>query len=175
MGKELEQQFKSPLIETKLHPPRQVGKMVKRSRLIDLFSLGRFRKLTLVTAPAGFGKTTLVNQWHRDLLLVKCRIAWLSIDEDDNDFFRFFSYVTAALQRKHPRICRGAQVLLQVGRSIPKKSIISTMINELTGVEEHTVLIIDDYHLISDPSITPLTSSDNSSHSSKHAAKHPSQ
>ncbi len=142
-----------PLIATKLNPPRYAGPLVHRPRFLDFITLSRLRKLTLILAPAAFGKTTLITDWRKELLASGCAVAWLSLGEDDNDFSQFLSYVTAAFQLAHPGICQSTQALLQAGSIIPEKAIVSTLINELAGIDTSIVLILDDFHRISNSAI----------------------
>src|SRR5689334_21474078 len=96
------------LLATKLHPPFLRAKYVARSRLLT--RLDENRSLTLITAPAGFGKTTLLGGW---ILKNQNPVAWLSLDDEDNDPARFWSYVIAALQQLEPTIGDTAFALLQ--------------------------------------------------------------
>ena len=137
-------------IATKLSPPRSIGPHVLRSRLHDTLSLCRFREFALIQAPAGFGKTSLLARWRQEIIEAGGQAAWFSIDEDDNDFYQFFSYVTAAFQQAAPGICMGTHSLIQSGPMIPEKAIISTMINELSSIDAPIFLILDDYHLITE-------------------------
>ena len=88
-----------PLIRTKLYRPRITGGLVPRPRLLERLEQRRDRPLTLVVAPAGYGKTTLVTSW---LETCDCPSAWLSLDEDDNDLALFLSYFLAAIQTMFP-------------------------------------------------------------------------
>ena len=137
-------------IATKLSPPRTTGPHVVRGRLHDTLSLCRFREFALIQAPAGFGKTSLLARWRQEIIEAGGLAAWFSIDEDDNDFYQFFSYVTAAFQKAAPGICMGTHSLIQAGPMIPEKAIISTMINELSSTDSPIFLILDDYHLITE-------------------------
>ena len=91
----------TPILATKLYAPPPRPSIVARPRLIERLSEGLDRKLTLISAPAGFGKTTLVGEW-----VAGCRkpAAWLSLDEGDNDRVRFLTYLVAALQIIAPRL-----------------------------------------------------------------------
>jgi LuxR family maltose regulon positive regulatory protein len=112
-------------------------------------------KLTLFSAPAGFGKTTLVRKWIDKLgteipnrSVITYRIAWMSLDEGDNDVSRFLSYLVAALQTIAPNIGDGMLAVLQSPRHPPSESILTTLLNEITTVSDNFVLVLDDYHLI---------------------------
>ncbi|MBW2369248.1 MAG: hypothetical protein JRH15_15355, partial [Deltaproteobacteria bacterium] len=147
--------FRSPLIETKIRPPRYSGSLVPRPRLLEFLTQGKLRKLTIVQAPAGFGKTALLLELHKVLKIKGFDVAWFSIDDDDNNFGQFFSYILAALQVVFPGKLSGAPALLQAGPTIPHKAIISILINELAAIEIETptFLIIDDYQYISDQTV----------------------
>jgi ATP/maltotriose-dependent transcriptional regulator MalT len=103
--------MRTPLLATKFHIQLVRPKSVRRHGLVDRLSAGLGRKLTLVSAPAGFGKSTLVGEWVQELQAAppttddggerphdSCRVAWLSLDENDNDYARFFTYLIGALQ-----------------------------------------------------------------------------
>ncbi len=131
-----------PLLETKLYLPKWSAGLVSRSRLID--RIHPQRKLTLVSAPAGFGKTTLLAEWAA---AVPARpVAWVSLDQSDNDPAVFWSYLISALQKIQPSLGERSQSLLQSPQSPPIESVLMMMLNEL--VEAEIILILDDYHAI---------------------------
>lgn len=142
-----------PLIHTKLTPPRNSAPQLLRARLLRTLAVSRLKSLTLILAPAGFGKTTLLTNFQQELVREGIPVAWVSVDEDDNDFIQFFSYVIASLQKIIPGTCLGTQALLQAGPHIPPKAIISTLINELSSIHKLVYIIFDDYHLVSEESI----------------------
>ena len=96
----------TPILATKLYIPRLRPNVVSRPRLLELLNEGLHRKLTLIAAPAGFGKTTLVSEWVEG---IERPTAWLSLDEGDNDPTRFLTYLVAALQTIAPTL--GEEVL----------------------------------------------------------------
>ncbi len=135
----------APILATKLYiPPPRIG-VVLRSRLIEQLNegLSSGRKLTLISAPAGFGKTTLVSEW-----IAGCGrpVAWLSLDEGDNDPARFISYLVAVLQPIQAEIGEGLLAALQSTQPLQIKTILTTLLNEISLIPEHFVLILDDYH-----------------------------
>jgi LuxR family maltose regulon positive regulatory protein len=133
----------APLLTTKLHPPRRRRSLVARPRLGQLADRSRHRALTLVSAPAGFGKTTLVAEWF----VGDGVTAWLSLDAGDDDPTRFWTYVVAALESAAPDLASEASVLLEApGVSI--EVVVSTLINDLETASQELVLVLDDYHLI---------------------------
>jgi len=136
-----------PLLETKLHAPRRRG-VVARPRLRDRLDRRDQRALTLVSAAAGFGKTTLVADWVAD----GPATAWLSIDRRDNDPALFWTYVVAAIQTTMPEAGVTARALLEA----PQPSIdavVATLLNDLHAVAHGLVLVLDDYHVIDSPEI----------------------
>jgi LuxR family maltose regulon positive regulatory protein len=126
---------------------------VPRPRLIEQLNEGTQlgRRLTLISAPAGFGKTTLISEWihavdvHRD---VNLRVAWLSLDEGDNDPTRFLSYVIAALRTIEANIAQVALSALQSPQPLPTEAILTSLINDVAAIPDSIVLILDDCHLI---------------------------
>jgi LuxR family maltose regulon positive regulatory protein len=124
--------------------------LVSRPRLIERLNAGLHRKLTLVSASAGFGKTTLVSEWVAGLELRQplVRVAWLSLGEEDSDPTRFLAYLVAALQTIVPTIGEGALAVLQSPQPPPPESILTALLNEITTLPDHLILVLDDYHEI---------------------------
>ena len=138
-----------PLLETKLYLPQWSADRVSRPRLID--RIDSQRKLTLVSAPAGFGKTTLLAEW---IAAGPTRpVAWVSLDPSDNDPTIFWTYLIAALQTIQPGLGEQSLSLLQSPQPPPIESVLMTLLNELTAVEAEFVLILDDYHGIENQAI----------------------
>jgi LuxR family maltose regulon positive regulatory protein len=137
----------TPNLVTKLYIPPPRPKVVSRPRLINQLNESIFsgRKLTLISAPAGFGKTTLVSEW---VLGWGRPTAWLSLDEGDNDSTRFLTYLIAALQMIAPYIGKGMVGVLQSPLPPPTETILTTLLNEITAIENNFVLVLDDYHVI---------------------------
>ena len=136
----------TPILATKLYIPPPRPKVVLRPRLIERLNEGLAdRKLTLISAPAGFGKTTLVSEW-----VAGCErpVAWLSLDEGDNDPTRFLTYLVAALQTIAANIGEGVLGVLQSPQPPPIESILTTLLNEITTIPDNFVLVLDDYHVI---------------------------
>ncbi|MEJ2209918.1 MAG: LuxR C-terminal-related transcriptional regulator [Anaerolineae bacterium] len=140
------------LLATKLYVPAAGRQLVPRSRLVARLDEGLDlgRRLTLVAAPAGFGKTTLVGAWLRS---AGKPVAWLSLDEGDDDEARFWTYLVAALQTVHPGLGQGAVQLLGAPRRPAVEVVLTSLLNELAGLPGKTILVLDDYHLIVDPAI----------------------
>jgi LuxR family maltose regulon positive regulatory protein len=113
--------------------------------LIEQLNDGLHRKLTLISAPAGFGKTTLVSEW---VVCGKCPVAWLSLDKEDSDPRRFLSYLVAALQTVQTDVGKEIQEMLQTSQSPPGESILISLLNEIATTPEDLCLVLDDYHVI---------------------------
>ncbi len=111
-----------PILVTKLYIPPLRPKVVLRPRLVDRLNAGLHDKLTLISAPAGFGKTTLVSEW---LAAGDRPAAWLSLDEGDNDLTRFLTYLVAALQMIAPNIGEGVLGVLQSPQPPPTESMLT--------------------------------------------------
>jgi LuxR family maltose regulon positive regulatory protein len=135
----------TPLLTTKLYIPPVRPNLVSRPRLIERLNAGLDRKLTLISAPAGFGKTTLVTEWLNG---AERPFTWLSLDESDNDPARFTTYFLAALQRVDPTIGQAAQAMLQAPQPPPPEAFLTSMINDVAAIPQPFVLVLDDYHLI---------------------------
>ena len=135
-----------PIIATKLHVPARRRGLVKRPRLIARLRDTVDARLTLVSAPAGFGKTTLLGEWLADLPADR-RVAWLSIDPSDNDPANFWTYVVAGLQQAVPGA--GSTAMELIGSPpFPTELLVTTVVNELAEASGDVWLVLDDYHLI---------------------------
>ena len=137
----------APLLLTKLYIPPSRSNVVLRPRLLERLNegLSSGRKLTLISAPAGFGKTTLVSEWIADY---GKSVAWLSLDEGDNDPICFLTYFIAALQTITANIRRTSVEYIQSPQPPPTDQILTALLNEITTVQEHFILVLDDYHMI---------------------------
>lgn len=135
----------TPILATKLYVPRPRSKTVLRSRLSARLNGGLHGKLSLISAPAGFGKTTLVTEWVAD-----CGrpAAWLSLDEADNDLSRFLTYFIAALQTAAPAVGGGLLSALQSPQPPPTNLLLTSLLNEIATLPDRFVLVLDDYHMI---------------------------
>lgn len=134
-----------PLLTTKLYIPPIRPRLVSRPRLIERLSAGMHRKLALVSAPAGFGKTTLLSE-----CAARCGrpVAWLAVDEADNDPTRFLAYLIAALQTIESGVGKGILGALQAPQAPPVASLLAHLINDLAAIPAPFLVILDDYHLI---------------------------
>ena len=151
-----------------LSPPRLPGSLVERSRLFGELDAAFSHPLTLVSAAAGSGKTTLLSAWvsasdqvlsregtqqSGELREAKPAFAWLSLDEPDNDLIRFWLSVIAALRTCLPTFGEAARELLHSPQTPPLSTILTTLLDEIEQVDKEFILILDDYHVISDPAI----------------------
>ena len=140
----------TPLLVTKLYIPLIRPELVPRPRLIKRLNAGLCRKLTLVSAPAGYGKTTLISEWLQQM---DRPFTWISLDDGDNDPSRFLAYLAAALQRINSSWGQIVQELLCSPQPPAPTAMVAALINKVTADGSPFVLILDDYQLISVPSI----------------------
>lgn len=139
----------SPLITTKFHIPQLRSNPVLRQRLTQKLNEGLHRKLSLLSASAGYGKTTLASEW---LAICDRSAAWLSLDEGDNDLYRFLTYLIASFHRIADNRVNHALTLLQSPQSLPVESILAALINDLAKLDPF-LLVLDDYHVIHNNSV----------------------
>src|SRR2546421_4409141 len=135
----------TPILATKLYIPRPRPNVVSRPRLLERLNEGMHSKLTLISAPAGFGKTTLVSEWVAG---IEQSSAWLSLDEGENDPTRFLTYLVAALQTRAPAIGEGMLSALQSAQPPPIEAMLTVLLNDLSTILDPFVLVLDDYHLL---------------------------
>lgn len=138
----------SPIF-TKLRVPHG-RKAVQRKRLIHILNKGVRNELTLVSAPAGFGKTTLLIEWTRQSDLP---VAWISLDKEDNDPLQFWIYLFSSIKILHPDIGDDALSLLQNSPSQSIEAILTLLINEVEQLTSQFVIVLDDYHIVTSPAI----------------------
>src|SRR6185437_6976739 len=134
------------LLATKLHVPAIGAQLVHRAALLDALSEGRRRKVTLLSAPAGWGKTTVLAQWTQRAGEDQ-PFGWLSVDSSDNDPVWFWMYVIAALQKVSPGVGVRALELLAMSAD-PEQVVLPTLLNDLDTITTPMVLILDDYHQV---------------------------
>jgi hypothetical protein len=128
-----------PLLETKLYVPRLRRGLVARPRLSERLSRGAESKLTLISAPAGFGKTTLLAEWMATAPARERPTAWLSLDPSDNEAASFWTYLITALQTVAPGVGASALSLLQAPRPPPIEAVLATLLNEIGLVPDDIV------------------------------------
>ena len=142
-----------PLLRTKLHRPPVIADHLHRQRLLDWLNKRLHRPLTLVSAPAGYGKTTLISCWLESLDIPS---AWLSIDETDNDLHLFLSYFLAAVQTVFPEAGQEIQTILKAQELPPIPVLAGRLINELDKIDQAFIMTIDDYHVVQNKAIHEL-------------------
>ncbi len=150
--------FNGQLLATKFFVPTSSHPLIPRPHLIDLLNEGLRRKLTLISAPAGFGKTTLVSAWLQSFprdAPESPRVAWVSLDEEDNEPTLFWTYVLTALDRQQPGLCAPLLAYLQTQQASkpPLRYVLQALINTLASRIEQFLLVLDDYHLITEPEV----------------------
>jgi LuxR family maltose regulon positive regulatory protein len=137
--------MKPPIIATKFFKPNIRPEAVRRPQLFARLDEGRQRKLTLISAPAGFGKTTLVSEWIFD-----CGqpVAWLSLDQEDNDPIRFLTNLVYSLKTAPINIGDGFLGTLESPQPLQFEFVLTTLLNEISSIPDHFFLVLDDYHVI---------------------------
>ena len=154
----------APLLKTKFYIPTPRSEFVSRPRLIERLNAGARRKFTLISASAGFGKTTLLSEWVQDgsgetalrpasCILPPSHVAWLSLDEHDNDPTRFWAYFIAALQTARADLGAAAMAALQSRQPPPIEGLLTHLINEIVELAAPLTLVLDDFHTITAPQI----------------------
>ncbi|HLO17579.1 MAG TPA: BTAD domain-containing putative transcriptional regulator, partial [Anaerolineales bacterium] len=139
-----------PLLKTKLYIPTAPASKVMRSHLIDCLAEVEKKALTIISAPAGFGKTTLLAEW---IAQTRLPVAWLSLDNGDNDPYRFLSYLIEALESIHENIGLEARQIMQSSQLIPVHIILASLINNLSKAAEPYVFVLDDYQFITEHAV----------------------
>ncbi len=143
-----------PLIQTKLYRPPLQADLVHRPRLLDALNAHwKIRPLTLISAPAGYGKSVLASMWLENC---DCPTGWVSLDETDNDLYSFTSYLLAAVKRAFPDISFQTQALLETETPLPAPMLARHLLNDLDQIDKPFVLVLDDVHLIHDKPILDL-------------------
>ena len=142
-----------PILRTRLYRPPVPPDLVPRSQILEGLTNLDKRSLTLVSAPAGYGKSTLASSW---LETCACPCAWLSLDEDDNDLRVFLSYFLAAIQSMFPDVGKATQTLLNTPILAPLSVLIEALLNDLDQIDDDFILVLDDYHHIHETAVHDL-------------------
>jgi LuxR family maltose regulon positive regulatory protein len=140
----------TPVLATKLYIPPPRPKVVSRPRLIERLNGGLQRTpgVTLISASAGFGKTTLVSEWLATLTGSGVKVAWLSLDEGDSDLARFLLYFVSAVQTIAPKCGENVLSMLHASQAQPTDVVLTTLLNELAAIPDQFILVLDDYHTL---------------------------
>jgi LuxR family maltose regulon positive regulatory protein len=138
------------LLSTKLHSPAPTAHVITRPRLLAVLERGLRAKLILVSAPAGAGKSTLLAAWLKQL---DRPAAWLSLEPSDNDLGQFLLYFISALQQLDPKLGLGLPEMLQLQRPVNAESLLIRLTNDLAQLDNNLILVLDDYHVLSDQKI----------------------
>jgi LuxR family maltose regulon positive regulatory protein len=151
-----------PLLATKLYIPPLRPNLVPRPRLIERLNEGLRldRRLTLVSAPAGFGKTTLISEWFADLRLhphrgqpIEKQMAWLSLDQEDNEPARFWTYFVGALRTVEEGMGESPQQMLPAPQALSAQLVLTGLLNDIAALPYRIILVLDDFHLVSGETI----------------------
>jgi LuxR family transcriptional regulator, maltose regulon positive regulatory protein len=145
-------------LATKIVPPRLPADLIVRPRLVGLAERAASKRLTLIKAPAGFGKTSLAIIWLDRMRASGAQVAWLSLDAEDNEPARFLNYLAHALRHACGKVGAAAISLTADAAFVPPHAIVATLINELAELDDEVVLFLDDYHLVSLPSVHDVMS-----------------
>ena len=135
----------NPLLATKFYIPPNRPELVSRPRLIERLNTGLHRKLTLLSAPAGFGKTSLLSEC---VTLCKQPVAWVSLDEGDDDLNRFLVILVTALQRVEAAVGQFVMPALQSQGTVNEKAVLTLLLNDIADIPDDFILVLDDYHVI---------------------------
>ncbi|MGE5702291.1 MAG: LuxR C-terminal-related transcriptional regulator [Clostridia bacterium] len=134
------------ILHTKLHIPHVSREsLIERPALIKMLNEGLKTKLTSITAPAGYGKTTVLSEWTRQC---SCPVAWISLDRYDNDLVQFWSYVIAAVEQAYPNVSDGITPQLASLNTETFEPFITALLNGLNKISGNLVVILDDFHVI---------------------------
>jgi LuxR family maltose regulon positive regulatory protein len=145
--------IQSQLLATKFYAPTSPGTLILRPHLSALLNESLKFPLTLISAPAGFGKTTLVSTWAQSLLATQAQVAWLSLDEEENNPQLFWTYVLSALGQQQPERFASLVKSLQSPVTPLLMSVLTALIERMQESAEHLVLILDDYHVITEQQV----------------------
>ena len=143
-----------PMPATKYRPPVPTRSLVSRNRLIDLLRAGGRRRVVLIHAPSGFGKSTLAAQWREELVRDGVAVAWLTIDDDDNNVVWFLAHLLESLRRVRPALAASLGQVLEEHGDHAGRYVLTTLIDEIHDDDDRIALVIDDWHRVSDPATT---------------------
>jgi ATP/maltotriose-dependent transcriptional regulator MalT len=142
-----------PTPATKFRPPRRPRRQVHRDRLIESLRAGEQRRLTVIHAPAGYGKTTLAAQWADELARAGVTVVWLTVDDNDNNLAWFLANLVEGIRRANPDVGRELGEVLEERGDYAQQYVLTSLINEIAERDEPLAVIVDDWHRITEPSV----------------------
>ncbi|MEV0079391.1 protein kinase [Nocardia neocaledoniensis] len=142
-----------PTAATKFRPPTPAREPFPRQRLLDVLRAGGNRRLALIHAPAGFGKSTIAAQWRADLVARDIPVAWLGVDQDDDSEIWFLAHLIQAIRRVRPDVGDGLEQVLEERAADAVAFVIATLIDEIHASDRSVVVIVDDWHRVRDPGV----------------------
>ena len=148
-----EEDFELNILQTKLHRPPIMDDYIIRQQLVDQLENSILKPLSIISAGAGYGKSTTVSQWLEQSRFVN---SWLSLDDDHNDLRTFLFYLCAAIEKTFPDSLENTKNLFSGGKLPPVKVIATTLINEIFDIKQDFILVLDDYHVIREKKIHQL-------------------
>ncbi|WP_040531754.1 serine/threonine-protein kinase [Gordonia rhizosphera] len=137
-----------PTASTKFHPPLRPRAQVPRPRLMEILREGGKRRLILIHAPAGYGKTTVAAQWGEELMRNGVIVAWLAVDDDDNDLARFLANLVEAIRRAYPGVVGDLAEVVEEHGAKAEQFVLTSLINEIHARHERFAVIVDDWHRV---------------------------
>ncbi|MEE3853072.1 protein kinase [Gordonia sp. LSe1-13] len=140
-----------PTPSTKFRPPLRPRAQVPRDRLMERLRAGERRRLVLIHAPAGYGKTTVATQWAEELIRDEVTVAWLTVDDDDNDLARFLANLVEAIRRAYPVVVGDLADVVEEHGAKAEQYVLTSLINEIHARHERIAIIVDDWHRVTDP------------------------
>ena len=149
-GQKTSSTVSNPLLHNKLMPPRLNSNVIRRDDLLSRLDQGLSRKLTIVTAPTGFGKTTVVSMWIASRQFPS---AWFTLDQNDNDAVRFWTYVVSALRTLDSSIGKATLSTLMASQPLSFQTLLTPLINDLARLTKTSVLVLEDFHFITSEEI----------------------
>ncbi|MDN2496806.1 hypothetical protein FHY52_08865 [Nocardia nova] len=142
--------YTPPAASTKFRPPTSTRPLVVRQRLVERLRAGQRRRLVVIHAPAGFGKSTLASQWRDTLTRENVRVAWLSIDQDDNNVVWFLVHLVQALRPVSPELGEKLERLLELHGDAAQPYVLSSLVDGIHAAAQPVALVVDDWHRVSD-------------------------
>lgn len=142
-----------PIPATKFRPPRRHRNHVQRQELIDSLRARGPRRLTVIHAPAGYGKTALAAQWGEELAREGLKVAWLNIDDNDNNLVWFLANLVQAIRRANPAVADDLGAVIEERGEDAERYVLTSLINDITECDEPTAVIIDDWHRITSAAV----------------------